>query len=158
MKVPTVLTFVAAACVIVVLAVLQANGFSLLGVKPNLALVGIAVLAFFIENILLYLFFVVLAGFILKFAPGFQPELLFFLSIGVLIGIIGRYFPWHALFSSLLTIVFGTLLFYLVFAVQLIGSMVFIKEVLLNMAVGTIVFAFFLNIWDNTENSRHYTK
>lgn len=151
MKVPTVLTFLAAACVIVVLAVLQANGFSLLGVKPNLALVGIAVLAFFIENSVLYLLFVVLAGFILKFAPGFHPELLLFFSIGVLVGAVRKYLPWHALFSNLLTIVFGTLLFYLVFSAHLIGSLVFIKELLLNMVVGMIVFAFFLNIWDNTE-------
>ena len=151
MKVPTALTFLAAACVFAAFAVLQANGFSLLGVKPNMVLAAIAVSAFFIENIWLYLLLVGIAGFILKFAPGFHPEFLLLYAIGVLAHLLGKYLPWHALIGSLLIIIFGTLLFYSAFGAHLIMSAVFMKEIVLTMAVGVIIFALFLNLWDNTK-------
>jgi hypothetical protein len=123
-------------------AFLQSFGFSILGVKPDLALAAVITASFFIENILQGFLLVALAALILKFSPGFEPEIAVLSLIGVVAVIVKKYLPWHYFFGNLILIAGGTLVFYAFLAPNLIISFIFLEELVLNLAAGSIIFAF----------------
>ncbi len=127
----------------------QAFGFLIFDVKPNLALVAVITASFFVANIWEEILLVALAALILKFAPGLEREILFFSLIGVAAAIIKNYLPWRYLLSNLVLIALATLIFYLLLAPNLILSSIFLKELLLNITVGIIAFAFLSVVWQN---------
>jgi len=117
----------------------QALGFSILSIKPNIALVAIITVSFFATNLWHRIFLVVLSAMILKFAPGFEKEM-----------VISRdYLPWHHFLNNLFLVAVGTLVFYLLLAPNLILSAVFLAELFLNLVFGVLIFALLKYLWQN---------
>lgn len=132
-------------------ALLQSLGFSLLGIEPNLALLTVIAASFFIEDLFEGLFLVVLSAVILKFSPGFGKEIILFSLIGAASVIIEKYLPWRHLVGNLILIAAGTFTFYLILAPNLILELIFLKELILNLALGILIFALFYSLWQNKE-------
>jgi hypothetical protein len=128
------------------LSFIQVLGFSVFGVKPNLALAVVVAVSFFIVNgqwsIIKGFLLVVLAALILKFSPGFTPEILVFALTGVGALIIKNYLPWRNFLNNLFLVVAGTFIFYLILSPNLILSAIFAKELFLNIVAGISIFAF----------------
>ena len=134
---------------ITLLSGLQVLGFCIFGIKPNLVLSVIITISFFVENIWEGFLLVALAGLILKFAPGFESEILVLSLIGAGAILTKKYLPWHYFFSNLILIGLGTLIFYVILASNLITSIIFFEELAFNIIVGMIIFAFSSLLWDN---------
>lgn len=131
------------------LTLLQAFGFSLFNIKPNLALLVIIAASFFLNNFWERFLLVALAVLILKFSPGFTKEILFFFLIGATAVMVKDYLPWNTFLSNLILITLATFIFYLLLAPSLILSNIFIKELFLNLILGSLIFALFKNLWQN---------
>jgi len=131
------------------LTFLQAFGFSLFGTKPNLALAAVIAASFFVANLWEGFLLVVLAALILKFAPGFESEILIFSLIGAGAVLIKKYLPWHYFFGNLILIILGTFIFYLFLSANLILTTIFLKELILNLIAGTLMFALLNFLWHN---------
>jgi len=131
------------------LSFLQAFGFSVFGVKPNLALAVLIAISFFIANLWEGFLLVLLAALILKFAPGFEKGILTFSLIAAAGLIVKKYLPWRYFLSNLILIGIGTFIFYLFLNPNLIISVIFLKEIVLNLVAGIIIFAFLSFLWEN---------
>jgi len=134
---------------VILLSGLQVFGFSIFGIRPNLALAIIITASFFVENIWQGFLLVVLMTLILKFSPGFESEILALSLIGVGAVLIKKYLPWHYFFSNLILVGLGTLIFYVILASSLITSVIFFEELAFNIIAGMIIFAFLSLLWDN---------
>lgn len=120
----------------------QVLGFSVFGVKPNLALAVVIASSFFIASFWEGFLLVALAVLILKFSPGFTPEILVFALIGVGALIFKNYLPWRNFLNNLFLVIAGTFVFYLILSPNLILSAIFAKELFLNLIAGISIFAF----------------
>ncbi|MDP3014856.1 MAG: hypothetical protein Q8N28_00305 [bacterium] len=127
----------------------QVLGFSVFGVKPNLALAVVVAASFFIASFWEGFLLVVLAVLILKFSPGFAPEILVFALIGVGALIVKNYLPWRNFLNNLFLVVAGTFIFYLILSPNLILSAIFAKELFLNLVAGISIFALLSFSWQN---------
>jgi len=92
---------------------------------------------------------VVMAALILKFAPVFENEILIFCLIGAGAILAKKYLPWQYFFGNLILIALGTLIFYVFLMPDLIISSVFVKELVLNLISGALIFAFLNFLWQN---------
>ncbi|MEK7168342.1 MAG: hypothetical protein AAB707_01355, partial [Patescibacteria group bacterium] len=119
----------------------QVLGFSVFGVKPNLALAVVIAASFFIASFWEGFLLVVLAALILKFSPGFAMEILVFALIGTGAIIIKNYLPWRNFLNNLFLVAAGTFVFYLILSPDLILSAIFAKELFLNLVAGISIFA-----------------
>lgn len=137
------------ALLIILLTGLQSFGFFVFSIKPNLALVSVIAASFFVANLWEGFLLVVLAALILKFAPGFEREILIFSLIGAGAILVKKYLPWHYFFSNLILIILGTFIFYLFLAANLILTTIFLKELVLNLIAGTLIFALLNFLWQN---------
>lgn len=133
------------------LALLQSLGFSLLGIKPDLALLAVIAASFFVEDLLEGLFLVALSALILKFSPDLGKEILIFSLIGAASVITRIYLPWRHFIVNLTLIAAGTFIFYLVLSPNLILGTIFLKELTLNLVFGALIFALFSALWQNKE-------
>ncbi len=128
------------------LTLFQVLDFSIFGVKPNLAMVAAIIVSFFIVNsqwlVVRGFLPVVLAALILKFSPGFESEILVFTLIGAGALIVKKYLPYQNFLNSALLIIVATVVFYLVLAHNMILSVIFAKELFLNLVAGVLIFAF----------------
>ena len=125
----------------------QTSGFSILDIKPNLALVAIIAASFFIDNLWQGIFLVVLSALILKFVPGFEKEILIFSLIGVGAVLIKNRLPWRQFLANIFLVSLGTLIFYLFLAPRLIISVIFWEELVLNLIFGALIFALMSFLW-----------
>ncbi len=131
------------------LSFFQSSSFSIFGIKPNLALAVIISASFFAASIWQGFLLVALAALILKFAPGFEKEILILSLIGAGAVLTKKYLPWRYFFSNLILIGLGTLIFYVILASNLIVSVIFFGELVFNVAAGMMIFAFLSLLWDN---------
>lgn len=136
-------------CLTGLLSFAQAFGFSVFGVKPNLALSALIAISFFVENIWQGFLLAALAGLILKFSPGFDSGILILFLIGAAAMFVRKYHPWHYFFGNLISIALATFVFYVILAENLIGSVVFLKELAFNLIAGMVIFAFLSILWQN---------
>lgn len=127
----------------------QVLGFSVFGVKPNLALAVAVASSFFIASFWEGFLLVALAVLILKFSPGFTPEILVFALIGVGAIIFKNYLPWRNFLNNLFLVVAGTFVFYLILSPNLILSVIFAKELFSNLIAGISIFALLSFSWQN---------
>lgn len=118
----------------------QGLGYEIFSVKPNLAFTGVIAASFFAADILEGFLLILVAVLMLKFSPSPTSELLIFGGIAGFTVIIKNYLPWDNFWNNLLLIAFGTLFFYLFTAEQLIFSLLFVREILLNLFSGAILF------------------
>jgi hypothetical protein len=133
--------------ILIILVILSAFlqsffGFSIFGVKPNLALVVVVAASFFVAGILEGFLLAALAALILKFAPAAGTEILAFSLIAAGAVIVKNHLPWRNFLNFLFLIIAGTLSFYFFLSPKLIVSFLFAKELFLNAFFGILVFAF----------------
>ena len=117
-------------------------GFSIFGVKPNLALSSVISVSFFIVSLWEGFLLAALAILILKFSSGFAPEISVFSLIGVGAIIFKNYLPWRNFLNNLFLVAAATFIFYLILSPNLILSAIFAKELFLNLIAGILIFAF----------------
>lgn len=139
--------------IVIFLSFVQAIDFSIFGVKPNLALVAIIVVSFFIVNIWEGFLLIAIAALILKFSPGFSVEILIFSLIAAAAIIIKKYLPWRSMINLVFLIIFATLLFYIFSAPSLIISTILLKELAYNIIVGLLIFFVVLSQYKSLRNS-----
>ena len=131
----------------------QAYGFSIDGIKPNLALISIAVGSLLVTRIEEGMLIVALTTGILKFAPSPGKDLMVFASIGVGIILLRKFLPWHNSINIIGIISLGTTAFYALLAPHLITQSLFIKEIIINNVIGIILFVITTNLWHNEGNN-----
>jgi len=131
------------------LSFLQAFSFSIFDIKPNLALTAVITASFFVANFWQGFLLIALAALILKFTPGFEKETLIFSLIGAGAVIVKNRLPWHYFLDNLILIALGTLVFYVILAPGLIFTIIFLKELILNLMAGGLIFALISYLWQN---------
>lgn len=135
---------------IVVLSFLQAAGFSIFGVKPNLALMAVIAASFFIADIWEGFLLVLISALILKFGPAVgNKDVLIFSLLGALAVLLRNRLPWQATINFLVLIILGAFCFYLILSPSLFLSSILLKEIVYNVISGMLVFA--LLLWLKTK-------
>lgn len=143
MKLPSLILLVG------LLTFFQVFGFSVFGIKPNLALAVAIASSFFIASFWDGFLLIALAALILKFSPGFAPEIFVFVFIGAGALIVKNYLPWRNFLNNVFLVVVGTFIFYLILSPGLILSAIFAKELFLNLVAGISIFALLSFSWQN---------
>ncbi len=126
--------------VIGLLALFQTLGFSIFGVKPNLALTAVVAASFFVVNIWEGLVLILLAALFLKFNAVFNLDILVFCLIGTAALIVKKYLVWQPLINCLILIGLASLGLYLFLSPSLIISGIFLQEIIYNIILGIPVF------------------
>lgn len=129
--------------IVILLSFIQAFGFSIFGIKPNLALAAIVAASFFAVSFWEALFLTGLAAFVLNFAPSLTKEISVFFLIGAGAAFIGKRLPWRYFWGNLFLIGVGTLIFYFLLEPNMIAFLVFPQELFLNLAAGALIFLIF---------------
>ena len=115
-----------------------------LAIRPDVLLVGALALAFFIDDVYVFMMWLLAELVWAKYAPSPSYELLFIGIMGIVVFFIIRSFvlrPAPILFIG--AILVGTALFWLVFSfAHTFVAFPFLMEFLYNTAVGMILFAF----------------
>lgn len=124
--------FFALASIIVALSFMQAHGFALFGIKPNLALSALIALTLFMPSRHERILAASLAVFVLKSAPSDIVPLLSLLVVFFAVGEAAQFarMNWYAaipIFSVL-----GSLMLYLLLTPHLLFSATLLKEAILN--------------------------
>ncbi|MBI5079430.1 hypothetical protein HZB06_02045 [Candidatus Wolfebacteria bacterium] len=131
------------------LSLIQAFNFSIIGVKPDLALVAVVSASFFVADVWQGLFLAALASLVLKFSPGFEKEILFFSVTAAASVVLGKYLPARHFIGNVFLIAAATFVLYLLAAADLIVSFVFLKELFLNVIFGILMFETFSFLWQD---------
>ncbi len=134
---------------IVFLALMQRFGFSILDVRPDIALIGLIASSFWLEDIWEGVSLASLGALILKSNSTLDSGALTFFLIAIIAVIIAKRSPWHSFISAILMFILGTIIFYGVLARELLFSFVFAKELILNVAIGIAIFALLDGLWEN---------
>ena len=132
-----------------ILSLIQSYGFSVFGVVPNLALVAVIAASFFVANFFEGIFLVLLSTLILKFSSGFESGILIFALIGVAVVLAAKFVSWRYFIGNLAAVVFAVLIFYAFLNPGLILSLVFVKELFLDIVVSSLLFAFLSFLWQD---------
>ena len=125
------------------LGMLQNTNFlNIAGVKPNLSLVLLIALSFFIRNFFVYLILVLVAGIFLRFEAAFEPANLVFTLLVVAVYLLERKLPGRQFLNSLLLTALGTFIFYAVIDFSFFASYLFtiFEEMLYNIILGVLLF------------------
>jgi len=132
-----------------ILSVIQSYDFSVFGVAPNLALAAIVTSSFFAADFFEGFFLVLLSALVLKFGSGFETGILTFTLIGAMVVVAAKFIPWRYFAGNLITIVIAVLIFYAFLNPGLILSLVFAKELFLDIVVSSLIFAFLYFLWQD---------
>lgn len=112
---------------------------SIFSIKPNFALIFIALLAAFVPELLEGIFLVTFYAFLLKFSPHPDKEILITLILGLALIVLRRFLPVDYSLKFLIGIILSTIIFYIFLGFSLI-SWIFVGEILYNAIIGSIVF------------------
>ncbi len=138
--------FILAVCLF---SFIQAFGFSIFGVKPDLALVAVISASFFVVDVWQGLVLAALASLVLKFSPGFEKEILFFFASAAVSVVLSGRLPARHFIGNVFLIAAATFVMYLLSAADLIFSYVFLKELSLNVVFGILMFETFSFLWQD---------
>ena len=138
--------FILAVCIF---SFIQAFGFSIFGVKPDLALVAVISASFFVADVWQGLILAALASLVLKFSPGFEKEILFFFASAAVSVVLRERLSARHFIGNVFLIAAATFVMYLLSAADLIFSYVFLKELLLNVFFGILMFETFSFLWQD---------
>jgi hypothetical protein len=116
--------------------------FAIAGIRPNLALVALTVLAFFIEDLAVYTLLVVLACIGIRFQPGISPEIAVFALVAMLAFFIKQRAVWPGISGTAILLLLGTLTIYAFIAPSfLFGSFaIVLSEAVYNIVLGLVLF------------------
>jgi|GEM_PF-2567475 len=131
---------------IIFFSLLNFSGISFLGVKPNFALAAIIAVLFFTDDIFESIFLIAVSSLILKFSPVAGKDILIYSVICFAAVFIKKYLPWRNFVGNLIIITFSTFLFYVFLFFREISSVIFIKEIVYNIMVSSLVLLILSNI------------
>lgn len=137
---------IAATFIFVLAGMLQNTGFFVaFGIKPNLLLVAMVAISFFIKDIWTYLSFVLAAVVLVIVGGGIALEQIVLAGLGLAAFPVGRYLHWQPFFNNFLMIGAGTVLFYLLTAPAFLISdwQAVVGEIVYNLVWGWIFFELF---------------
>lgn len=119
--------------------------FAVFGVKPNLLLIALISLSFFIKDIRVYLNFVLASILISSVGGGISTEQIVLAVLTLAVFPAGRYFRWQPTFNNLLIIGVATPIFYLLTAPAFLlsGWQVVSGEIVYNLLWGFVLFEIF---------------
>ena len=126
---------------VVFFGLIQVWDFLVFGINPNWTLVAVITVSFFVRDVWEGLLLVASGALILKFGSGFQKEILIFSLLSAVAVILKKYLPFFGFLNNLFWIAATTFAFYLFFGTDLIWSVVFVKELFLNLIIGMAFFA-----------------
>lgn len=132
-----------------ILSLIQSYGFSIFGVVPNLALMAVVAVSFFAANFFEGIFLVLLSALILKFGSGVESGILTFTLIGLAVAIVAKFIPWRYFAGNLIAAIAAILIFYAFLNPGLILSLVFVKELFLDIVASSLLFAFLFFLWQD---------
>lgn len=126
----------------------QGVGLSVFGIRLNLVLVVIIFIALK-EDVLISILAAACAVFVLKPGPAIDLPITLLGISGPFTSITRRFLPWQEPVVYLALIVFMTFVLYFASSIDLLLSMVFLREVLANIVTGVVFFAIFSGAWHN---------
>ncbi len=134
--------------VLLVIAVgaMQSTGFlNIFGVKPNALLALLVAASFFVENLGLYFFLILLADAFLKTFSILEPELIIFSGLALAAVWLGRHLRWRPVFNNLILVGASTILFYLAASPRFLLTdwKIVLGEMVYNLALGALFFKVF---------------
>ena len=115
------------------------------GVKPNVVLVALVLLAFSASHFFVYIVFVIGGIIFLRFSPGSDPALLAIAGIACAVFFVKEWFPWKEMVNCLAVIILGTLAFYLLTGFSFLWHDPFTiaMEIAYNTVIGAAFYPFF---------------
>ncbi len=125
---------------VIIFSFLNFSGISFLGVKPNFALAAVIAILFFTDDALESIFLIAVSAMVLKFSPAAGKDILIYSIICIAAVFVKKYLPWRNFLGNLILISFSTALFYVFLFFREIGSVIFIKEIVYNIAVSSFIF------------------
>ena len=129
--------FIASVFIIAITALLQTTHLiAVTGIKPNLVLIMLAILAAFHKNWLVCLSLILIATLIITFSPMITWLDVIFIAPMLFVVAVVDYAPWRKLINVLIAIVAGTLIINMV-SFDFITTL---KELLMNLALAGVVF------------------
>lgn len=119
--------------------------FTVFGIKPNLLLIALVAISFFIKGIQAYLNFVLASIMLSSVSGGISTEQIVLAGLALAAFPAGRYLHWQPVFNNFLIIGVATALFYLFTApaFMLSGWQVVVGEIVYNLFVGYLLFKTF---------------
>ncbi|MDI6717576.1 MAG: hypothetical protein QMD86_00785 [Patescibacteria group bacterium] len=120
--------------------IVQFLNISIFGVKPNFVLTALVVFSFFISDFWEGFFLSAMGAFLLKFSSEPQKEIFAVFVIGMVFSAINKYLPWRPLVGNVIILACSTLIYYAVSYPFAIWSLVFAKELVYNLILGTVLF------------------
>lgn len=135
-----------AAATVLLAAVMQnEHWFALAGIRPNLALVALIVLSFFIEDVALYCLLILLASIGLHFSPGLSREIVALALVALAGFFIKERAVWPGISGSAILLACGTFAVYAIVDAPYLyhnftGALL---ESVYNVVLGLILFEIF---------------
>lgn len=138
--------FILATSLIVILGLLQNTDLLMIaGVKPNLLLAALIAIAFFVEDVWLFSFFILLSDILLKVRGFLVPEILVFTLLAMTAAWAAARWHTQPILNNAFLIAIFTVLFYVLtspsYLVAHFGLLVI--ELIYNLVIGVIVFNLF---------------
>lgn len=133
--------FLVISCIIItlLLTVAQITNFSFLGIKPNLALVGLIISATLINSFWVFFLLTAIISFMLKFQPGFDLQILIFSAMSLIVYFLSKRSSWQPFLNINIFVLLFTTIFYLLFSPGLIASNTFLKEMIYNIVLTNLL-------------------
>lgn len=122
--------------ILILAGLLQQTQFlSVLGIKPNLALVVILSSVYFIKDRRFFILLSIIGALLTMMAPGLSPALIISIALPIFFYLIKNIIPWQPLFSTLIFIFITTII--------LDYPNVFLAEIIYNISLGFVLYFIF---------------
>lgn len=135
--------FIVAVILVVLAGLIQnTNALTFWGVKPNLTLVLLITLTFFLGETISYLLLLFLVVVILKRGGGFDAGVLALTVLALASFWFSRKLPGQAFLNNIFLLAAGTLAFYLLTDFRFLGSdfLAVLEEMVYNVILGIVIF------------------
>ena len=143
--------------ILVVTILQQKEEIRFFGVKPNIILVFLAILPFFIDGWASALMLVFFSGTLLMWGGGGEWHTIVLIAIGISFFFIKRYLPWKRYLDAFACMLGGTIAFALISAPLFFfhAPTVLLREIVLNSIVGGLLYLLLLALYHNEPGSEN---
>lgn len=132
------------AAVLVAAFIQELRWLAVFGVNPNLVLIALAISAFIVDRLPVYVAASLVGAVALKGAPIIEIASLALLGVATIFRLLRRLLPWSTEISIGFSIIFGTVIFYALvdYNFLIAGTSLFIKEAVYNLIIGSLISLF----------------
>lgn len=144
-----------AALFLTLAALLQnTSALNILGIKPNLTLVVLITLSFFVGELVTYSILLLLMGLLLRVGGGFEPTILALTILALLVFGLGRHLAGKPFFNNIFLVAAGTLAFYVLADFRFLARdfLGVLGEMVYNVILGVIIFLLARRFLKNAES------